>query len=161
MNEIIVQVDEMAPDGAALTARLTDAPDTEAGTNMGTGAVATFLGICRGEGGKLEALELQHYPGMAEAQLERIARQTLSSTGATAIAIHHRHGRVLPGEPIVAVVATSPHRKAAIEAVDTVMDYLKTDAPFWKRERWANGETSWVDAKPSDDAARAARADKH
>lgn len=150
MKEIIVQVDETAPDGGALAALLSAASD------IGTGAIATFLGVCRGEDGQLEALELQHYPGMAETQLERIAQQTLAKTGATAIAIHHRYGRVVPGDPIVAVVATSPHRKAALEAVDMMMDFLKTDAPFWKRETWANGDSSWVEAKASDEAARAA-----
>ncbi|MEN0088300.1 MAG: molybdenum cofactor biosynthesis protein MoaE [Pseudomonadota bacterium] len=152
MKEIVVQVDDTPPDVGELTSLLA------ASTDASTGALATFLGICRNDGGDLEALELQHYPGMAETQLESIARQALASTEATAVAIHHRYGRVAPGDTIVAVVATSPHRKAAFDAVGFVMDFLKTDAPFWKREIWQNGKTSWVEAKTSDDAARAERA---
>ncbi|MEM1366054.1 MAG: molybdenum cofactor biosynthesis protein MoaE [Pseudomonadota bacterium] len=153
MKQIIVQVDETAPDTNELTNLI-----VEGAEGASTGAIATFLGICRDEAGKLEALDLQHYPGMAERQLEEIAQRALADSDATALAIHHRHGRVPAGQPIVAVVATSPHRKAAFEAVGFVMDFLKTDAPFWKREIWSNGATSWVDAKASDEKARADRA---
>ncbi|MEO0636243.1 MAG: molybdenum cofactor biosynthesis protein MoaE [Pseudomonadota bacterium] len=151
MAEIVVQVDKTTPVISDLSELLSAAQDAA------TGAVATFTGVCRDEGGKLEALELHHYPGMAEKQLEAIAQKALADTGATALAIHHRHGLVPAGEAIVAVIAASAHRKASLEAVGFVMDFLKTDAPFWKREIWKNGETRWVEAKQSDDEARALR----
>ena len=118
------------------------------------GAVVTFTGLCRDESGALSALELEHYPGMAEDEITRVAEaaaQRWPILGATAI---HRYGKIAPGENIVLVVATSPHRAAAFEAAAYIMDFLKTRAPFWKKEhRRDGGVGDWVDAKEADDAA--------
>jgi molybdopterin synthase catalytic subunit len=118
------------------------------------GAVVTFTGLCRDESGALSALELEHYPGMAEDEITRVAEaaaQRWPILGATAI---HRYGKIAPGENIVLVVATSPHRAAAFEAAAYIMDFLKTRAPFWKKEHRRDGtQGDWVDAKESDDAA--------
>jgi len=121
------------------------------------GAVVTFTGICRGDenGEPIAALTLEHYPGMAEAEIGRhieAAERRWSLRGVTVI---HRYGRIAPGEDIVMVVTASSHRQDAFAAAEFLMDYLKTRAPFWKRvERAASGSVSgWVDAKSSDDAA--------
>lgn len=121
-----------------------------------TGALATFLGLCRGDGGRIEALELEHYPGMAEAKMTQIAEAALSRWPVFGLVAVHRTGLVRVGEPIVFVAAGSAHRDAAFDAVRFMMDFLKTDAPFWKREHLKGGvEGPWVDAKATDDAARA------
>jgi molybdopterin synthase catalytic subunit len=121
------------------------------------GAVVTFTGICRGDenGEPIAALTLEHYPGMAEAEIGRhieAAERRWSLRGVTVI---HRYGRIAPGEDIVLVVTASSHRHDAFAAAEFLMDYLKTRAPFWKRvERAASGSVSgWVDAKSTDDAA--------
>ncbi|MGY5779110.1 molybdenum cofactor biosynthesis protein MoaE [Rhizobium sp. LEGMi135b] len=120
------------------------------------GAVVTFSGLCRDEGGMLEALELEHYPGMAEAEITRISNlaiERFSLLGLTAI---HRYGRIAPGENIVLVIAAAPHRQAAFDGANFVMDFLKTSAPFWKKEHGRDGtEGDWVSAKDADDAAQA------
>jgi molybdopterin synthase catalytic subunit len=120
------------------------------------GAVVSFLGLCRDEGGRLAALELEHYPGMAEAEIRRIcdeAAQRWSLVGLTAL---HRFGQIAPGGNIVLVLAASSHRQAAFDAANYVMDFLKTSAPFWKKEHSIDGsEGGWVSARDSDDAARA------
>ena len=119
------------------------------------GAVATFTGLCRDEGGRLEALELEHYPGMAEAAITATAEAAAGRWPLHALTVIHRHGRIRPGGNIVLVAAASRHRDAAFEAARFVMDYLKTDAPFWKKEWLAGGgEGEWVDARDADDAAR-------
>jgi molybdopterin synthase catalytic subunit len=117
------------------------------------GAVVTFTGICRGSesGAPLLAMTLEHYPGMAEAEIARhveTARQRWPLLGVTVI---HRYGRLTPGEPIVLVATASSHREAAFTAAEFLMDYLKTRAPFWKQVEYA-GNTEWVGAKSSDDA---------
>jgi molybdopterin synthase catalytic subunit len=117
-----------------------------------TGAVVTFTGICRDEGGALAALELEHYPGMAEAELARIAEEAARRWPISAATVIHRHGRIAPGEDIVLVVTASPHRAAALEAASFLMDFLKTRAPFWKKEITRAGG-GWVAAKGSDDEA--------
>jgi molybdopterin synthase catalytic subunit len=118
------------------------------------GAVVTFSGICRDESGRLAALELEHYPGMAEAEIERIAREAAGRWPVTAITVVHRHGRIAPGDNIVLVVTASSHRQAAFEAASFLMDFLKTRAPFWKKEHAASGTMdTWVAAKADDDAA--------
>lgn len=117
------------------------------------GAVVTFTGLCRDEDGRLEALELEHYPGMAESEVRRIAEQAASRWDITDITVLHRHGKVRPGESIVLVVTASKHRHAAFEAAEFVMDFLKTHAPFWKKEHTAEGAADWVAAKRSDDEA--------
>jgi molybdopterin synthase catalytic subunit len=118
------------------------------------GAVVTFTGLCRDEGGQLAALELEHYPGMAEAEIARVAAQALERWPLTGVVAIHRFGRIRPGENIVLVVAASAHRAAAFEAASFLMDYMKTRAPFWKREHRVDGTSgAWVEAKAEDDAA--------
>lgn len=119
------------------------------------GAVASFLGLCRGEQGRLSALELEHYPGMAEKQLSLLADNAAARWTLDAITIFHRYGKLAPGEQIVGVIATSRHRDAAFDAARFIMDTLKTDAPFWKKEHGVDGQSGeWVDARESDDAAK-------
>jgi molybdopterin synthase catalytic subunit len=120
------------------------------------GAVVAFSGLCRDERGALAALELEHYPGMAEEEIGRIAREAQARWPLLALTIVHRYGSIKPGEPIVLVLAASEHRQAAFEAASFLMDYLKTRAPFWKKERRAEGdEGEWVKAREEDDAAAA------
>lgn len=119
------------------------------------GAVVTFTGLCRDEQGALSALELEHYPGMAEAEMRRIAQLALERFSLTGLTAIHRIGRIAPGENIVLVIATAPHRRAALDGASFMMDFLKTSAPFWKKEHKADGSTGdWVAAKDADDKAR-------
>jgi molybdopterin synthase catalytic subunit len=120
------------------------------------GAVVSFSGICRGsEGGEaIAALTLEHYPGMAEAEIMRHAETAISRWPLTGLTVVHRVGRIVPGDNIVLVLTASMHRQAAFEAAEFLMDYLKANAPFWKREEKPAG-TSWVDAHDHDDAAAA------
>ena len=120
------------------------------------GAVVSFSGICRGSEGtaSIAALTLEHYPGMAEAEIARHAETAMSRWPLTGVSVIHRVGRIVPGENIVLVLTASAHRQAAFEAAEFLMDYLKTSAPFWKREETAD-RTGWVDAHSSDDAAAA------
>jgi molybdopterin synthase catalytic subunit len=119
------------------------------------GAVVTFTGLCRDEGATLSALELEHYPGMAEAEILRVCRLATERWPLKGLAAIHRHGRIAPGENIVLVIAASSHRQAAFDAANFVMDFLKTSAPFWKKEHFADGtEGGWVSAKDADEAAR-------
>lgn len=116
------------------------------------GALVSFVGLCRDEAGTLSALELEHYPGMAEAELSRIAKEAIDRWPLTGLTVIHRYGKIAPGENIVLVIAASAHRRAAFEAADFLMDYLKTRAPFWKKEHLVSGEnSSWVEAKAGDD----------
>ncbi|KPH80276.1 molybdopterin synthase catalytic subunit [Bosea vaviloviae] len=120
------------------------------------GAVVSFTGLCRDEGATLAALELEHYPGMAEAEIARVAAQAAARWPLMGLLAIHRYGLVKPGDQIVLVIATSAHRRAAFEAADFMMDYLKTRAPFWKREHLADGTVGgWVEAKQEDDDAAA------
>ena len=98
------------------------------------GAVVTFPGYCRDEAGRLAALELEHYPGMAEAEIGRIAAEAAERWPLLGLTAIHRFGKIEPGEDIVLVVAASAHRQAAFEAAAFLMDYLKSRAPFWKKE---------------------------
>jgi molybdopterin synthase catalytic subunit len=120
------------------------------------GAVVSFSGICRGSenGEPIAALTLEHYPGMAEAEIGRHADEALSRWPLQGLTIIHRFGRIAPGENIVLVVTASAHRQAAFEAAEFLMDYLKTNAPFWKREESQQG-ASWIEARDHDDAAAA------
>jgi molybdopterin synthase catalytic subunit len=136
---------DMAAETAALTAGRTD-----------VGGVASFLGVCRADDG-LTAMVLEHYPGMTERALAQIAAEAEMRwpllTGCTIV---HRVGRILPGEPIVLVLTASSHRAAALESCAFLIDWLKTKAPFWKREEFAGGaEQRWVEARAEDDAAAA------
>ena len=125
---------------------------TEGRTDIG--AVVSFSGICRGsEGGEaIAALTLEHYPDMAEAEIARHADTAMSRWPLTGLTVIHRVGRIAPGENIVLVLAASRHRQAAFQAAEFLMDYLKANAPFWKREESAAG-TGWVEARHDDDAA--------
>ncbi|MDK1384944.1 molybdenum cofactor biosynthesis protein MoaE [Sinorhizobium sp. 8-89] len=119
------------------------------------GAVVTFSGLCRDEAGVLGALELEHYPGMAEAEIERICHEAVTRFGLQAATAIHRYGKIMPGDNIVLVVTASPHRQAAFDGANFIMDFLKTSAPFWKKEHRADGSTGgWVSAKDADDTAR-------
>jgi molybdopterin synthase catalytic subunit len=120
------------------------------------GAVVSFSGICRGSEGDqaIAALTLEHYPDMAEAEIARHAQTALSRWPLNGLTVIHRVGRITPGENIVLVVTASAHRQAAFEAAEFLMDYLKANAPFWKREEGAGG-TSWIDARDHDDQAAA------
>ena len=120
------------------------------------GAVVTFSGLCRDEGGALGALELEHYPGMAEAEITRIAKLAIERFELLGLTAIHRYGKIAPGENIVLVIAAAPHRQAAFDGANFVMDFLKTSAPFWKKEHGKDGtQGGWVSAKDADDAARA------
>ncbi len=120
------------------------------------GAVVAFTGLCRAEAGRLSALELEHYPGMAEAEIERTAREALARWPLLGVTAIHRYGVIRPGEPIVLVITTSSHRVAAFEAAEFLMDFLKTRAPFWKKEIGRDGSKGeWVDAREADDLAAA------
>jgi molybdopterin synthase catalytic subunit len=118
------------------------------------GALVTFTGICRGDeaGEPIAALTLEHYPAMAEAEIERHVAEACTRWQLKGVTVIHRYGRIAPGEDIVLVVTASSHREAAFAAAEFLMDYLKTRAPFWKQVEKAGGKT-WVEAKSSDDAA--------
>jgi len=120
------------------------------------GAVVTFSGICRGSenGEPIAALTLEHYPGMAEAEIKRHTDEAMSRWPLTGLTVIHRVGRITPGENIVLVLAASAHRQAAFQAAEFLMDYLKANAPFWKREESQKG-TSWIEARGHDDDAAA------
>jgi molybdopterin synthase catalytic subunit len=120
------------------------------------GAVVTFTGICRGAeaGEPIAALSLEHYPGMAEAEIARHVDEAKARWPLLGVTVIHRYGRIAPGENIVLVVTASSHREAAFAAAEFLMDYLKTKAPFWKQVESASGKT-WVDAKDADDTAAA------
>ncbi len=118
------------------------------------GALVSFVGLCRDEDGALEALELEHYPGMAEAEIARVADQALQRWPLQGLTIIHRFGRIEAGERIVLVIAAARRRADAFAAAEFLMDYLKTQAPFWKKERRADGAAGdWVQAKSEDDGA--------
>jgi molybdopterin synthase catalytic subunit len=142
-----IRIQTQGFDAAAETASLTQG-------RADVGAVVAFTGLCRDEGGKLAALELEHYPGMAEAEIARIAAQAESRWPLLGLTVIHRFGLIRPGEEIVLVLAASSHRRAAFEAAEFLMDYLKTRAPFWKREHLKDGTVgAWVEAKDLDDLA--------
>src|SRR5438309_2674439 len=134
-------------DAAAETAKLTR-------SRTDVGAVVAFTGICRGaeSGEPIAALTLEHYPGMAEAEISRHVDEAKTRWPLLGVTVIHRYGRLVPGDNIVLVVTASAHREAAFSAAEFLMDYLKTRAPFWKQEERPQGK-AWVDAKQSDDAA--------
>jgi molybdopterin synthase catalytic subunit len=145
MPRIVVQ--EAAFDVGAESARLTQGRDD-------VGGLASFIGICRADGG-LAAMVLEHYPGMTERALTRIAEEACERWPLTGCTVIHRHGRLVPGDPIVLVLTASAHRAAALESCAFLIDWLKTRAPFWKREEFSGGDTRWVAAKAEDDEAAA------
>ena len=134
---------DAAAEADKLTSRRTD-----------VGAVVSFTGICRGseEGEPIAALTLEHYPGMAEAEIERHVVEACERWPIFGVTVIHRYGRIALGEPIVLVITTSSHRLAAFAAAEFLMDFLKTRAPFWKQVETKRAK-NWVDAKASDDAA--------
>jgi molybdopterin synthase catalytic subunit len=134
-------------DVAAETARL-----KQGRTDIG--AVVAFTGICRGaeSGEPIAALTLEHYPGMAEAEIERHVGEACARWPLIGVTVIHRYGRIVPGEDIVLVLTASSHREAAFAAAEFLMDFLKTRAPFWKQVETAGGK-DWVEAKAADDAA--------
>jgi molybdopterin synthase catalytic subunit len=134
---------DVAAEAAALSSGRTD-----------IGAVVTFTGICRADerGEPIAALTLEHYPGMAEAEITRHVEEAYARWPLLGVTVIHRHGRIAPGEVIVMVATASSHRQAAFAAAEFLMDYLKTRAPFWKEVEQASGKT-WVEAKAADDSA--------
>ncbi|KEP69004.1 molybdenum cofactor biosynthesis protein MoaE [Thioclava dalianensis] len=116
------------------------------------GAVVSFTGIVRDDSGQMHALELEHYPGMTEAAITRIAQEAVERWDLADALVIHRHGRLAIGETIMMVATAARHRAAAFEAAEFLMDYLKSRAPFWKKEHGPGG-TSWVEAKDTDEAA--------
>lgn len=134
---------DIADEIAAIAAERTD-----------MGAIVTFTGVCRDEDGRLAALELEHYAGMAEGEIARVAEEAAGRWPLQGVTVIHRHGTIAPGENIVLVVTASAHRGAAFAAAEFLMDYLKTRAPFWKREHRADGTSGgWVEAAARDDEA--------
>ncbi len=145
--EISVQREDF--DAAAEARRLTQG-------RADVGAVVTFVGLCRDEGGQLSALEIEHYPGMAEGEIAAVVAQARARWPLLGLRVIHRFGEIGPGEQIVMVATASAHRGAAFAAAEFLMDYLKARAPFWKRARRADGTVEgWVEAKESDAAAAA------
>jgi molybdopterin synthase catalytic subunit len=134
-------------DAAAETAQLTRG-------RTDVGAVVSFTGICRGaeSGEPIAALTLEHYPEMAQAEIERHVAEAEQRWPLLGVQVIHRYGRIEPGEQIVLVITASSHREAAFAAAEFLMDYLKTRAPFWKQVERADDKT-WVEAKAADDAA--------
>lgn len=120
--------------------------------NTRIGGVASFVGLVRDLGG-LRSMTLEHYPGMTERQLELIDAEAHRRWPLEASLIVHRYGRLEPGDPIVLTITASAHRQAAFDSCNFLMDWLKTEAPFWKREEGADGER-WVTARADDNAAR-------
>jgi molybdopterin synthase catalytic subunit len=144
---VTIRIQPESFDVAAETAGLTEG-------RADIGAVVAFAGLCRDEGGRLSALELEHYPGMAETEIARIAAQAQERWPLMGLTVIHRFGKIRPGDEIVLVLTASAHRRAAFEAAEFLMDYLKTQAPFWKREHLRDGTVgAWVEASRADDHA--------
>lgn len=125
------------------------------GFGAGAGAVVSFSGLVRDEDGRLVALEIEHYPGMTEKALQAYGMQAAERFGLVDWRIIHRHGRLAVGEPIMMVATAARHRKAAFEAAEYMMDWLKSRAPFWKREIGPDGPGDWVEARSEDENALA------
>ena len=115
------------------------------------GGIVSFCGLCRSEGGRLSALEIEHYPGMAEKRIKEIVNDAASRWSLNGVTVIHRYGTIKVGEQIVLVVTASPHRREAFDAANFIMDFLKTEAPFWKKEHLVDGTPqNWVEAKDAD-----------
>jgi molybdopterin synthase catalytic subunit len=119
----------------------------------GTGGIGSFIGTVRDDGGTITALNLEHYPGMTERAMGKIIAVAAGRWPLLGCTLIHRVGRLLPGETIVFVGTASAHREAALQATGFLIDWLKTAAPFWKREEFADGGAAWVEARASDEAA--------
>lgn len=125
--------------------------------NKGVGAVASFIGVCRNnnDGLGVSAMELEHYPGMTERAIEGMLSEAKNRFDILDATVIHRVGPIAPGEQIVFVAVACAHRGHAFQACEFLMDYLKTQAPFWKKETLADGSAHWVDARVADDKALA------
>ena len=122
--------------------------------NAGAGAAVTFTGLVRSQpGDPVATLTLECYVELAETQITAMIADAIARFGLIRSTVIHRHGTLHPGEPIVQVMTLASHRRAAFEGAEFLMDYLKTDAPFWKQEATTTGDR-WVEARPEDDAAR-------
>jgi molybdopterin synthase catalytic subunit len=121
------------------------------------GALTVFVGLVRDMAGdrRVSNMELEHYPGMTEKMLERIEAEARERWPLNDTLVVHRYGPLAPGDQIVLVACTSAHRRASFEACEFLIDWLKTKAPFWKKEHGADGDARWVEARGSDDAAAA------
>lgn len=119
------------------------------------GGIGSFLGTVRdtAQGQRIVAMTLEHYPGMTERAMATIAAEAERRWNLLGCTLVHRVGRLLPGETIVLVLAASAHRQAALDATGFLIDWLKTRAPFWKKESFADGREAWVDAREADDLA--------
>ncbi len=134
---------DLAAELAALTAGRTD-----------VGGIGSFVGVVRDDPAQpLLSLTLEHYPGMTEAAMAAIAGQACTRWSLLGCTLVHRVGRLVPGDGIVLVLAAAPHRAAALEATAFLIDWLKTRAPFWKSEQFADGQARWVEAREADDEA--------
>lgn len=146
-SQIRVQASEFDV-GAEIASLLAACPEA--------GAVASFLGVVRSTPDHpIAALTLEHYPAMTQAAIERIVADGRQKFGLLGCTVIHRVGRLLPGAPIVLVLAASGHRQAALDAVGYLIDWLKTSAPFWKREDFSDGTSAWVAARAEDSLAAA------
>ncbi len=132
---------DLGAEAAGLVAGRTDA-----------GALVTFSGLVRDAGGTLQAMEIEHYPGMTESAIAAIEAEAVRRWSLSASLVIHRHGRLAPGDPIMMVATVAPHRADAFAAAEFLMDYLKSRAPFWKKEITRDG-AGWVAAKDADEAA--------
>ena len=117
------------------------------------GAICQFTGLVRSEAEAVSKLTLEHYPGFTHSEILKIAENSARSFGLKSLLIIHRYGPMQPDEAIVQVIASSTHRRASFEAVDHIMDYLKTDAPFWKLEEGPDG-TKWIEPRDEDRLSR-------
>lgn len=123
-------------------------------SQQNAGAVVSFTGVCRDEDGLLDALELEHYPGMAEAKISEYAQSAIERFELLGLTAIHRFGKIAVGDNIVLLVAVARNRQAAFDGANYVMDFLKTNAPFWKKEHLKDGSKGkWVDAKDADNSA--------
>lgn len=130
-----------------------DPAEALSGFGAGAGAVVTFTGIVRDDTGAMEALEIEHYPGMTQRALEDFGQAAALRFGLSDWLILHRYGRLEVGDRIMMVATAARHRRAAFDAADYLMDWLKSRAPFWKREISRDGRATWVGARDSDEAA--------
>jgi len=140
-------------DSVIITPNAFDPLDTAAifqKSALSAGAIASFTGFVRDEGGTVKRLRLTHYPGMTEAEIEGLVKRAFARWNLLACHVTHRVGEIGRDEAIVFVAAASAHRRAAFEAVDFLMDYLKSEAPLWKQEIDSIGEAKWIEPKYND-----------
>jgi molybdopterin synthase catalytic subunit len=141
-----IRVEEAPFDFGAESQRFADAA-------QGAGAVVTFLGVVRGDGGRIAAMEIEHYPGMTDVAIGRIVAKAQARWNLVSALVIHRYGRMRPGDAIMMVATAAPHRQDAFAAAEFLMDYLKSRAPFWKKELSPDGSASWVEGREEDEAA--------